>query len=211
MNNKSIINRRFKMTFDNWTLKLIIINFIVFAFTTLAGRNAVIYLSMVPSLILRGYLWQFVTYMFVHGSVSHIVFNMLALYIFGTALESRIGSREFLLFYFLIGILSGIFSFICYYVTGNNVVLLGASGAVYGVLLLFAVFFPYSTIYVFALIPVRAPYLIVGYFLIELFSEVFSVTGGISHLTHLGGLIFGFLYCLIRMKINPIDVWKRTR
>jgi membrane associated rhomboid family serine protease len=199
------------MTYSNVTLKLVILNFIVYALIRLIWPSGFYYLSMIPSMVLQGAWWQFLTYMFVHANFSHIFFNMFALYIFGTAIESRIGSREFLCFYLVVGILSGIFSFFCYYLTGNNVVLMGASGAIYGVMLLFAVFFPFSTIYIFALIPVRAPYLIIAYFAIELFSQVFAVAGGVAHLTHLGGLLFGFLYCLIRMKINPIDVWKRTR
>jgi membrane associated rhomboid family serine protease len=165
---------------------------------------------MIPSFVLHGYIWQFFTYMFVHGGFSHIFFNMLSLFIFGTMVEQRVGSKEFLLFYLLTGVVSGILSFLCYLAAGTNVVLVGASGAIYGVLLMFAVFYPYARVFIFGLIPIRAPVLVVLYAFIELSSQVFGAGGNVAHLTHLSGLLFAYLYCRIRMKINPIDVWKRT-
>ena len=75
---------------------------------------------------------------------------------------------------------------------------------------MFAVFFPYSRIYVFGILPVRAPILVVVYALIELYSQVFSRGGSVAHLTHLSGLVIAYLYCRIRMRINPFDVFKRT-
>ena len=148
--------------------------------------------------------------MFVISNFFYLLFNMLSLFIFGQALEKRIGTREFLLYYLLVGTLSGIFSFFSYLIAGQDAVLLGASGAVYGILLLFAVFFPFAKIYVFGLLPIRAPFLIVIFVFIELSSQFSGVNSGVAHLTHLAGLGFGYLYCLLRMKINPIDVWKRT-
>ena len=211
MRHSSIINRRFKNdTYRNFTLALVILNVIVYAVTSLIYPRATFYLAMIPSLVLHGWLWQFVTYMFVHGGFSHLLFNMLSLYIFGSMVERRIGSKEFLLFYLLTGLFSGIISFISYYLGGMNVVLVGASGAIYGVLLLFAVFFPYSVIFVFGIIPVRAPILIIIYALIELYSQVFGRGGNVAHLTHLSGLAFAYLYCRIRMRINPFEVFRRT-
>ncbi|MCK9191744.1 MAG: rhomboid family intramembrane serine protease [Sphaerochaetaceae bacterium] len=208
--NNSILNKRFKYSYKNATLDLVVINVIVYMIINTVWPNGVYYLSMIPGFIMHGYVYQFITYMFVHGSFSHLLFNMLSLYIFGQALEKRIGTKEFLLFYFSVGILAGIASFAFYYFAGQNAVLLGASGAIYGLLLLFAVFFPFARIYVFGLLPVKAPFLILGYFLIEVFSQVSGVNGGVAHLTHLSGLAFGYLYCLLRMKLNPIEVWRRT-
>lgn len=206
----TIFNKRFKYTYNNATLYLVIINVFIYLLINSVWRNGYVYLSMQPLAILHGYVYQFITYMFVHGSFTHILFNMLSLYIFGTVLEKRIGTKEFLLYYFLVGILSGIASFVFYYLSGQNTLLLGASGAIYGLLLLFAVFFPFAKIYIFGILPVKAPFLIVGYFFIELFSHFYATSSSIAHLTHLSGLVFGFLYCLLRMKINPIAVWKRT-
>lgn len=210
-NRKSILTRRFRNNaYTNVTLKLIILNALVYLLTTYVAPRTSYYLAMIPSFVLHGYVWQVFTYMFVHGGFSHIFFNMLSLFIFGTMVEQRIGSKEFLLFYLLTGTVSGILSFFSYYLAGTNVVLVGASGAIYGVLLMFAVFYPYARVFVFGLLPIRAPVLVVLYAIIELSSEVFGAGGNIAHLTHLSGLLFAYLYCRIRMRINPIEVWRRT-
>ncbi len=157
------------------------------------------------------FFWQFISYMFAHGSVSHIISNMLGLFFFGVALERAIGSKEFILFYMLAGIFSGIFSFIIYLITHQyDVYLLGASGAVYAVLLLFAVAFPRSKIYLWGLLPVPAPILVLAYAAIEIYSEFFSRDSSIAHLTHLFGFVFAWLYCLIRFGESPWKVWIRN-
>ena len=97
-------------------------------------------------------------------------------------------------------------SFLTYLFAGYNVMLIGASGAIYGVMLLFSVFYPRSVIYVFGIIPVRAPLLIVIYFMIEFLGSL-SMRGGIAHATHLWGLVFAFLYCMIRLRIKPWKAW----
>lgn len=211
MKKGTFLNRRFRdSTYRNFTLKLVLVNVLVYLLTGVLIPKSTYYLAMIPSFVLSGYFWQPFTYMFVHGGFSHLLFNMLSLFIFGTMVEKRIGSKEFLLFYLLTGLLSGIASFISYYLAGTNVVLVGASGAIYGVLLMFAVFYPYSVIFVFGLIPVRAPILVLIYAAIELYSQVFGAGGNVAHLTHLSGLLFAYLYCRIRMHINPIEVFKRT-
>jgi membrane associated rhomboid family serine protease len=188
---------------------LIIINVLVFFLTEYLYPRSVYYLAMIPSFVLHGYVWQFFTYMFVHGGFSHVLFNMLGLYIFGSMVERRIGSKEFLLFYLLTGTLSGIFSFVAYLLAGVNVVLVGASGALYAVMLLFAVLYPYAVVYVFGLIPMRAPLLVAVYFVIELVSQLTGLNGGVAHLTHLAGLLFAYLYCLVRLRLNPVKEWRR--
>lgn len=208
----NLINRRFKYTYKNATLYLVIINVVVFFITSTLWPYGKYYLSMIPTFVINGFVYQFFTYMFVHSDFSHILFNMFTLYIFGRALEERLGTREFLFYYLLIGTLSGISSFFLYFfILGTNTVLMGASGAIYGLLLLYAVFFPFNKIYMFGLIPIRAPYLIILYFIIEIWGQFGGSSSNIAHLTHLSGLAFGYLYILIRMKINPIEVWKRTR
>jgi len=205
----SILNRRMRYTYTHVTETLIIINVLVFLLTEFIYPKSVYYLAMIPSFVLHGYVWQLFTYMFVHGGFSHILFNMLGLYIFGSMVERRIGSKEFLLFYLLTGTLSGVFSFVAYLLAGTNVVLLGASGALYAVMLLFSVLYPYAVVYVFGLLPIRAPLLVVIYFLFELFSQMSGANGGASHLTHLGGLLFAYIYCLIRLRLNPLQEWRR--
>ncbi len=211
MEKNSIINRKFRDTsYKNATLKIVILNVLVYLVTQHLYPRATLYLAMSPSLVLRGWIWQFATYMFVHGGFSHLLFNMLSLYIFGSMVEKRVGTKEFLLFYMLVGVLSGVASFVSYYLAGTNVILVGASGALYGMLLIFAVFYPYSVIYIFGILPIRAPILVILYAIIELYSHVFGRGGNIAHLTHLSGLVFGYLYCRIRMRINPLEVFRRT-
>ncbi len=211
MKTNSILNRRFRdTTYKNVTLKLILINILVYLITDFLYPRSAYYLAMIPSFVLSGYVWQLFTYMFVHGGFNHLLFNMLSLFIFGSMVERRIGSKEYLLFYLLTGLFSGVISFASYYLAGTNVILVGASGAIYGILLMFAVFYPYSVVFVFGFIPVRAPILVILYAIIELSSHLFGTGGNVAHLTHLSGLVFAYLYCRIRMRINPLEVFKRT-
>ena len=199
----SIINRQFRYTFSNITMVIFAINVIIYFITSFAYPPAIYYLAMSPSAIVYGHwYWQFFTYMFVHANLSHLIFNMFGLLIFGQLVERSVGTREFLLYYLLCGTLSGIASFFVYYFSGMNTILLGASGALYSVMLLFAVLYPNAIVNVFMVIPVRAWLLVTVYFLIEFFGQY--VSDGIAHSTHLFGLLFGLLYCIIRLRMNPI-------
>lgn len=170
----------------------------------MAAPKLQLYMAMTPAyVILGGGWWQLVTYMFTHGGFSHILFNMIALFFFGTQVEQALGSREFLWFYFLVGVGAGFISLLIFWGSGTNVILLGASGAVYGVLLAFATLYPNAMIYVMGIIPIRAPVLVLIYTFIELASQVFGVRGGVAHLTHLAGFGIAYLYFLLRLKINP--------
>ncbi len=204
----SIINRKFRYTYSNATLMLIVANCVVYLVAYLVYPALTYILSLIPSAIIYGhYYWQFVTYMFAHSGMWHLFSNMLGLFIFGTAVERTVGTREFLLFYFLTGTLSGIASFFVYLFTGTNAILLGASGALYAVMLLFSVLYPRAIIYLFGIFPVRAPVLVILYFIIELYSQMGSYGGSIAHMTHLFGLLFAALYCVIRMRIKPWQAW----
>jgi membrane associated rhomboid family serine protease len=192
---------------------LIGINVLIFVAMRYFGfRGLIYYLSMIPGLVVqRGWVWTFVTYMFVHdiSGFSHILFNMLALLIFGMHVERQMGSREFLLFYFVTGTLAGIFSFVVYYLTGSyRVVLMGASGAIFAIELAYAIFFPRSIIYLWGILPLRAPVMVLGFTALELVSSIFGLNQGVAHLTHLAGFGFAWLYFVIRFGINP---WNRLR
>jgi len=205
----SLLRKPFAYQYFNASLWIIGLNVLIFFFTSVSPRMTV-YFSLNPYLVIRANAyWQFLTYMFTHANFSHILFNMLGLFFFGSSVERRMGSKEFLLFYFISGLGAGLFSFIVFLLTGSyNVILLGASGAVYSVLLAFAVYFPYANIYLFGLFPIKAPILVLGYAAIEIFSQVFSLRSGISHLTHLAGFGLAFLYFIIRLGINPIKIFK---
>ena len=201
----SIINRQFKYSYNYGALILILINVGVYLITTVYPR-LMYYLAMVPAFVhYNHWYWQFFTYMFVHGSFSHLFSNMLSLLIFSIALERAIGTKEFILYYLLCGTLAGVSTYGMDLLTGSGSILLGASGATYAILLLFAVIFPSSIIFIFGIIPVRAPLLVLIYFAIEFFRQ-FSYDG-IAHLTHLFGMLFGYLYIRIRLRIKPLRVW----
>lgn len=206
----TFLNRKFRYTYTNVTLRLVVLNvlFFIVAFFIPRINN---YLALVPAYVVqRHWYWQFVTYMFVHGGFTHLFFNMLGLLIFGMPVERRLGSREFLLFYLLVGALSGLFSFFAYLFTGKMVVLVGASGAIYGVLLAFAVLYPRALVFIFGIIPVRAPFLVIGYALIEIFNQVSGSRQGVAHLTHLAGFAFAYLYFRLRLRIKPLQEWRRN-
>ena len=207
----SNIRQPFRYRNDNVVYWLIAVNFLVFAAMYFLGfRIQLTYLlSMIPGLVMRGWIWTLVTYMFVHGGFTHILFNMLALFLFGTQVEKRMGSREFLLFYFVTGTLAGVFSFVVYFLTGSYmVILMGASGAIFAVELAYAVFFPDAIIFLWGIIPLRAPVMVLGFTALELASSVFGLSRGVAHLTHLAGFGFAWLYFLVRFGINP---WQRLR
>jgi membrane associated rhomboid family serine protease len=164
---------------------------------------------MNPILVTQnGFIWQVFTYMFAHANFTHLLFNMLGLFFFGTQLERTLGSWEFLLFYLLTGLLAGLFSLVVYLLSGaTSVFLLGASGAVYAILLAFAVYYPDARIFLFGIFPIRSPVLVMGYTAIELFSQLSNRGGNVAHLTHLAGFGFAYLYLLIRLNRNPYKIW----
>lgn len=206
---QSFMHRKFRYSYTQVTIKLIIANVVIFLFTMLSSRLAT-YLAMIPGAVLYNHwYWQFVTYMFVHGGIGHLFFNMFGLWVFGLPVERQLGSREFLLFYLLTGTLSGIFSFLAYLIAGVNVVLVGASGAIFAVLFAFAVFYPHARIFLFGIVPMRAPVMVLLYAAIELFNQVTGTVGGVAHLTHLAGFAFAYLYMLFRLNIHPMDVFRR--
>ena len=167
--------------------------------------------AVVPSLTLafglrpadvveRLQIWQPLTYMFLHGGVFHLLFNMLALWMFGVELERMWGSRYFTKFYFVAGggaALTTIFlSFLPFSFSTSlyNSLTIGASGAVYGVLLAYAMYFPNRPIYMYFFFPIPAKYFVMIMGGISLYSSMSAAGGGIAHTTHLGGLVAAYLY-----------------
>ncbi len=210
--NTNLLKKQFPYTYLSVTYYLIGINIIFYMFNIVYPRS-VLYTAMIPGLVIQNhFIWQFVTYMFTHANFTHILYNMLGLFFFGTQVERRMGSYEFLLFYMLSGILAGVFSFIVYILTGSYaVILLGASGAVFAVLFAFAVYFPYAKVFIFGIFPIKAPVMVIGYAAIELFSQITSTRSGVAHLTHLAGFGIAFLYFVVRLGIDPIASFKSGR
>lgn len=138
--------------------------------------------------------WQLFSYMFMHASFTHILFNMLALWMFGMELEHVWGSRKFLIYYLLCGFGGGLANLIVAPMFTSVGPTVGASGAIYGVLLAFGMMFPERQIYIYFLLPIRAKYFVVLYMAFEIFSV--GSMDGVAHFAHLGGALVGFLYLL---------------
>jgi len=205
MNLLQFFRRPFRYTNGNATLILIGLNVLVFALGSFV-RGLDDYLALIPAAVVQlGWVWQPFTYMFVHADAGHIFFNMLGLFFFGTAVERELGTREFLLFYLLSGTLAGLLSFAAFALSGSwGASLVGASGAVYAVLLAFAVLHPRARIFVMGVLPVQAALLVGIYAAVELFNEVFGARGNIAHLTHLFGFGVALLYFPLRFGVNPL-------
>nr|AIA15122.1 Rhomboid family [uncultured bacterium] len=173
--------------FTPWVQRLIIANVVMFVLQNMVpGFTAMI--EFVPSLVLYR-PWTLITYMFAHGGFGHIFFNMLALFFFGPPLESRWGSNEFIKYYILCGLGGAALSFMFAHAS-----IIGASAAVYGVMLAFAMNWPDAPIYIWGIFPLPAKYLIASAVVISLFSAFGNVQDGTAHFAHLGGFAAGFLY-----------------
>jgi len=141
-------------------------------------------------------IWQLITYQFMHGGFSHILFNMFALWMFGMEIENMWGSKKFLYYYLLCGVAAGLLQLFVPPLLGTAAaVTIGASGAVYGVLIAFGMLFPNRHIYLYFLVPVRAKYLI-GFLIVLEFLLIDSAGSNVAHLAHLGGALCGFLYIM---------------
>jgi membrane associated rhomboid family serine protease len=138
-------------------------------------------------------VWQLFTYMFLHGGIGHLLFNMLSLWMFGITLEQTWGTRNFLKYYFLCGVGAGICDTLVNVILGNHTSTIGASGAIYGLLLAFGVLFPDVKVLMNFLFPIKAKYLVMIYGAVALISALGS-NSGVSNIAHLGGMLFGWVY-----------------
>lgn len=167
--------------------------------------------------------YQLITYMFMHGNFEHLFFNMFALWMFGNTLENIWGSKRFLLFYMVCGVGAGLCQEVVQYIQyattlaqydsvnlgGGQVISManylnlmntvGASGAIYGLLLAFGMMFPNSMIYLYFFVPIKAKWFVIGYAVIELVSG-FIGGGNVAHFAHLGGMLFGLILILVWKK-----------
>lgn len=176
------------MPMTPWVRRLLIANVALF-FVTAASPALYRALILYPPWILAR-PWTLVSYMFLHGSMGHLFFNMIGLFFFGPRLESRLGGRDFLLLYFLSGLGGAVFSVL--FASAYPVV--GASGGVYGVLLGFALFWPREKIYIWAILPVEAWLLATLLVLGSLWAGMSGAQSSTAHFAHLGGLAFAFGY-----------------
>ncbi|HEY1407121.1 MAG TPA: rhomboid family intramembrane serine protease [Spirochaetota bacterium] len=182
--------------------KLIVINCAIFLFQIIQPAiwqydYLTVFFGLRPSGILHGEVWQIFTYMFLHGSPEHLLFNMYSLFIFGITVEEVWGSRKVLLYYLFCGLGAGVTIFLVNLIVhgaGYNGVTIGASGAIFGLLLAFGALFPEAEVLLFFIIPMKARTMVIVFGAIELYFELSGGMGNISHVGHLGGLLFGIIY-----------------
>ena len=169
--------------------RLLISNIVIF-FVSAFMPGLIRVFGLVPVAFWRGAVWQVFTYMFFHGSMMHIFFNMFALWMFGTELEYRWGSRAFVWYYVITGVGAGLVTVLFWH--NSPIPVIGASGAIYGILLAYGLTFPNRIILIGFLFPMPAKYVVVLFGMMEFFS-LFSMDG-VAHITHLGGLFTGLAY-----------------
>lgn len=177
---------------------LIIINIAIFTlqwFSPGLNQYLIYYGAVTPALVVkRGMIWQLATYLFLHGGPGHVLFNMLALWMFGTELESTWGTRRFLQFYFFSGIGAGVCVVILDYLFSNPLIpTLGASGAIYGILLAWAVLWPDRIILFSFLFPIKVKYFVLIFGALAFYNS-FGPNTGVSEVAHLGGMLFGYIF-----------------
>jgi membrane associated rhomboid family serine protease len=171
-----------------WVKRLLFANIgVYFLQQTVPGvTNA---LDFVPVLVLMR-PWTIVTYMFLHGGLTHILFNMIGLYFFGPRVEGQLGSPRFITLYLISGIAGAMLSFFL----APQFPIIGASAAIYGVMLAYAMFWPYDEILLWFVIPIQIRWLVIGVTAISLFSGFGGSSDGTAHFAHLGGFAGAFLY-----------------
>jgi len=179
--------------------RLITANCVVYCLQLLLGDWCAREFGLIPALVEKGEIWRLFTYQFLHGGSFHLLLNMFALWMFGSELAPRWGANFFLRYYFLCAVGGGIlFTLVS---LGTWIPSVGASGAIYGILMAYAMWFPNRQVYLYFVLPIRVRYLIVFLILLET-SQAIQATGtGIAHAAHLGGMGFGYAY----LRWNGVD------
>jgi membrane associated rhomboid family serine protease len=180
------------------TVKVIIATnvgvFILQIVSHLLGSSFIdLYFGLVPIRVTQEHmLWQFVTYMFLHGGVFHIFFNMLTLFMFGNELERYWGTHRFLTYYFITGIGAGA----CSWLVAMNSwsIVIGASGAIYGLLLAYGLTYPNRIVYLNFLLPLKVKWLVLIMGAMAFLSSISGSEPGVASIAHLGGMVVGYLY-----------------
>jgi membrane associated rhomboid family serine protease len=176
---------------------LLIANVGTFTFQLLAGSLAATRLDQIFGLIPYDvthhfFLWQLVTYLFLHGGIRHLALNMIAHWMFGGELEEYWGSERFTRFYFITGIGAALCSVAASW--NSYIPIIGASGAIYGILAAYGLLFPERTLLLYFVVPVKAKWFVLILGLIAFWSSLTMAGSGVAHVAHLGGMIFGWLY-----------------
>ena len=205
--------------FPRWTpvVRILIITCVVAYFLQIfdrasGGPSLTYKFGLTPTQVTHNfYLWQLVTYMFLHGGTLHILFNMLGLWMFGSELESLWGARYFTKFYFICGIAAGLLTVL--FSPNSTITTIGASGAIYGILAAFGILFP-NRIIIFIIFPIPAKWFVLGLGVMAFLSS-FTESNGVANVAHLGGMLCGLLYLkggsLVPSLKYRYDRWHRNR
>tara|TARA_B110000438_G_scaffold302584_1_gene360720 strand:+ start:1350 stop:2177 length:828 start_codon:yes stop_codon:yes gene_type:complete len=184
---------------------LVSINFIIFILQTVSSSESLFFplFGLVPKLVWSELmLWQPLTYMFLHGGVWHVLINMFVLWMFGSELERLWGKNRFLKFYFFTGIGAGLATMIFSFNSITPIV--GASGAVYGILLAYGLIYPNRKIYLYGIIPIKSIWFVIAVGLLAFISSI-NNNSNVSHFTHLAGMIVGYL--ILKNPFHFKDIW----
>ena len=188
---------------------LVSVNLTIFFLQTISGKEHLLFdlFGLVPQAIWSDFMiWQPLTYLFFHGNIWHILINMFVLWMFGSELENAWGRKNFLKYYFMTGIGAGIVT--CLFNLQSNIPVVGASGAVYGILLAYGLSFPNRTVYLYGLIPIKSIWFVLAIGILAFFSSFQQMTQ-ISHLTHISGMAIGYIFLKRRWRLN--DIWFKIR
>jgi len=195
--------------FTNAIKVLISINFVIFILQTLSKSETLFFplFGLVPKLVWsEKMIWQPFTYLFFHGGIWHVLINMFVLWMFGSELERLWGKNHFLKFYFITGVGSGLVTMLVNVQSITPVV--GASGAVYGVLLAYGLTYPNRTVYLYGIIPIKSLWFVLGIGFIAFMSS-FDNMSQVSHVTHLSGMLIG--YFMLKKPIKLKGLWFQLR
>ncbi len=172
---------------------LVVANVAVFLLSLLAGPEFYRHFGLVPRLVLQErWVWQVFTYMFVHGGFLHLFFNLFMLWMFGMAVEGQWGTREFVKFYFICGL--GVAAVALLIGPNSPIPLIGASGAIYGLLVAFAMLYPDAVVYLYFFLPVKAAHMAILCGVVEFVAMATDATPGVARFAHLAGMIIAYVY-----------------
>jgi len=193
---------------QSYGVKLILtLNVILFFIIEFSGHKNIFFilLGLVPNMVWTQLkIWQLFTYMFIHGGILHIFFNMLVLWIFGKDLENKWGTSDFLFFYLLCGVFSGFMTAIIGF--NSLIPIVGASGAMYGVLVAYGYSYPNKIVYLYGLFPLKVKYMVLALGIIAFIASLTNNYTNISHITHLFGMIIGLVLIYYNIKLSRIKM-----
>ena len=188
---------------------LLILNIIVFLLVEISGMQFELFYSnfgLVPAKVWSSFMiWQPITYLFLHGGFIHLLFNMFVLWMFGKDLENQWGYIPFLKYYFACGIGAGIATSI--FGWGSFTPVIGASGAIYGLLLAYGLTYPNRLVYLYGIFPIKVKFMVIGMGVIAFFASMTSTNSTVSHITHIAGMVVGLIYLQSKLNFKNLKLW----